>query len=93
MAAKEAALEAGVEGDIGTQPVGSFGYTKRLHLFSWTKCQVEVYKLHVRLHRLQWREKEARKMRWASPDEVASLVADIELASLLRNPFRSTAAR
>ena len=92
LAAKEAAHEAGVEGDVGPEPIGVFGYTKRLHLFSWAKCRVEVYPLHVRLHRLDWREKAARKMRWVSPDEAASLVADTELASLLRSLFHTRAA-
>lgn len=92
MAAKEAAQEAGVEGDIGARPLGSFGYTKRFHLFSWAKCHVEVYPLDVRLQRLQWPEKAARKMRWAAPDEAAALVADTELAALLRSLFRSKAA-
>ena len=91
LAAEEAVQEAGVEGDIGAEPVGIFGYTKRLHLFSWAKCRVEVYPLQVRLHRLRWREKEARKMCWVTPDEAVSLVADTELASLLRSLFRLSA--
>ncbi len=92
MAAKEAAQEAGVEGYIGAQPLGCFGYTKHLHLFFWARCHVEVYPLYVRVNRVQWREKAARKMCWAAPDEAASLVADTELASLLRSLFRSKAA-
>lgn len=87
LAAKEAVQEAGVEGDIGAEPLGVFNYTKRLHLFSWATCRVEVYPLRVRVHRLEWPEKQARKMRWVSPDEAASIVADTELASLLRSVF------
>lgn len=92
LAAKEAADEAGVEGDIGPEPVGVFGYTKRLHLFSWAKCRVAVYPLRVRLHNLEWPEKQARMLRWASPDEAATLVADTELAALLRDVFHSEPA-
>lgn len=92
LAAREAFEEAGVEGEIGPQPVGQFRYTKRLHLFSWVKCAVEVYPLQVRLHRTEWREKGSRKMRWASPDDAAALVADAELKALLRDFFRQNAA-
>ena len=92
MAAIEAAEEAGVAGNVDKTPIGSFTYTKRLHFYSWAKCVVDVYRLRVKTHHLDWREKDARKARWASPDEAASLVADAELASLLRSIFRSDAA-
>ena len=92
MAAQEAAEEAGVEGKIGKTPVGAFTYTKRLHLYSWAKCAVDVYPLRVKTHQLDWREKTARKECWASPDKAASMVADAELASLLRDLFQSEAA-
>ncbi len=45
LAAREAREEGGVEGEIGTAPVGSFVYTKRLHVFSWVRCRVAVYPL------------------------------------------------
>jgi 8-oxo-dGTP pyrophosphatase MutT (NUDIX family) len=92
LAAQEAAEEAGVEGDIGARPIGIFGYTKRLHLFSWAECQVHVYPLLVRCQQLDWPEGAARKTRWASPDEAASLVAESELATVLRDFFRQRAA-
>jgi len=92
MAAKEAAEEAGVDGKIGKAPVGSFTYTKRLHFYSWAKCVVDVFLLRVKTHKLDWQEKNSRKVRWASPDEAASLVADSELASLLRSVFHLKAA-
>ncbi len=92
MAAKEAAEEAGVSGKIGESPIGSFAYTKRLHFYSWAKCVVDVFMLRVKTHELDWQEKDARKVRWASPDEAAALVSDSELASLLRNVFHLEAA-
>lgn len=91
-AAQEAAEEAGVEGEIGARPIGIFGYTKRLHLFSWAKCQVHIYPLLVRYQQLDWPEDAARKTRWVSPDEAASLVAESELATVLRDFFRQRAA-
>ena len=92
LAAREAAEEAGVEGDIAPQPVGSFLYTKRLHLFSWVKCLVDVYALRVRCQRLDWPEKAARKTTWVTPEEAAALVHETELASVLRNFGRQEAA-
>lgn len=92
MAAKEAAEEAGVNGKIGKTPIGSFVYTKRLHFYSWAKCVVDVFLLRVKTHELDWQEKGARTVRWASPDEAATLVADADLASLLRTVFRLQAA-
>jgi 8-oxo-dGTP pyrophosphatase MutT (NUDIX family) len=85
LAAQEAAEEAGVEGEIDPRPMGAFGYTKRLHLFSWVKCQVEVYRLRARCQQLDWPEKAARKTRWVPPEEAASLVSDAELAAVLRD--------
>lgn len=92
MAAMEAAEEAGVAGKIDKTPIGSYTYTKRLHFYSWAKCVVDVYRLSVRTHRLDWQEKDARMVRWVTPDEAASLVADDGLASLLRSIFHLKAA-
>lgn len=92
LAAREAAEEAGVEGDVGSLPLGMFAYTKRLHLFSWVKCSVDVYPLHVRCQRLEWPEKAARKSLWLPPERAASLVAEAELAAVLRDFFRARAA-
>lgn len=85
LAAKEASEEAGVEGDVGAAPIGSFLYTKRLHLFSWAKCSVDVYPLHVRCQALDWPEKQARRLRWVAPAEAASMVGEAQLAAVLRD--------
>jgi 8-oxo-dGTP pyrophosphatase MutT (NUDIX family) len=92
LAAQEAAEEAGVEGEVASAPLGSYRYTKRLHSFSWVKCSVDVYTLHVRWQNLDWPEKAGRKTRWVTPDEAASLVADTELAAILRDFFHRKAA-
>lgn len=92
LAAREATEEAGVEGEVDARPLGAFDYTKRLHLFSWAKCTVDVYLLHARCQYLDWPEKSARKILWVSPEEAASLVADGKLAAVLRDFFRLKAA-
>ena len=66
LAAQEAFEEAGVEGDISPEPIGSFLYTKRFHLFSWAKCSVDVYALRIRCQVLDWPEKPARKAMWVA---------------------------
>lgn len=47
LAAREVFEAAGVAGEISNRMLGSFIYTKRLHLFSWVRCRVEVYPLHA----------------------------------------------
>ena len=71
MAAREAFEEAGVEGDISPAPSASYDYTKRLHLFSWARCSVDVYGLRTRCQELDWPEKQSRKLRWIEPDKAA----------------------
>jgi 8-oxo-dGTP pyrophosphatase MutT (NUDIX family) len=84
MAAREAFEEAGVEGDVSPEPLGSYDYTKRLHLFSWTRCNVDVFGLEVRCQGLDWPEKQSRKLRWVAPDKAAGMVRETQLADVLR---------
>ncbi len=84
LAVREAREEAGVEGDVSDKPIANFLYTKRLHLFSWAQCSVDVYALQVRWQLLDWREKWSRKARWSAPREAAAMVRDAELAKVLR---------
>ena len=83
LAAREALEEAGVEGDIAPEPLGSFGYTKRLHLFSWARCNVDVYRLAVRCQRLGWPERASRRAVWVAPAKGATMVRERELAAVL----------
>jgi 8-oxo-dGTP pyrophosphatase MutT (NUDIX family) len=85
MAAREAFEEAGVEGDISPEPLGSYDYTKRLHLFSWARCNVDVFGLKVRCQELDWPEKQSRKLRWVAPDKAAAMVREGQLADVLRD--------
>ncbi|HUU66323.1 MAG TPA: NUDIX hydrolase [Methyloceanibacter sp.] len=85
MAAREAFEEAGVEGEISPKPVGSYDYTKRLHLFSWTRCSVDVFGLRTRWQELDWPEKQSRTLRWVTPEKAAAMVRDAQLADVLRD--------
>lgn len=83
LAAREAFEEAGLEGDIAPAPVASFRYTKRLHVFSRARCDVDVYKLAVRCQLLDWPEKASRKAKWVTPVKAASMVRERGLAAVL----------
>ena len=85
LAAREAFEEAGLEGEIGARPIGSYLYTKRLHLFSWVRCSVDVYPLRVRCQELDWPEKSSRRAKWVPPREAASMVREVQLAEVLRD--------
>lgn len=89
LAALEAFEEAGVEGDVGDQPIGSYAYTKRLHIFSWVRCSVDVYPMQVRWQELDWPEKSSRRTKWVGPDEAASMVREMQLADVLRDFARN----
>lgn len=85
LAALEAFEEAGVEGDVGGRPIGSYDYTKRLHIFSWVRCSVDVYPMQVHCQKLDWPEKGSRRGIWVEPGEAVSLVRDAQLADVLRD--------
>jgi 8-oxo-dGTP pyrophosphatase MutT (NUDIX family) len=90
LAAREAFEEAGVEGEVSRRSTRSFVYTKRLHLFSWIRCRVEVYLLEVDRQHLSWPEKACRRFMWVEPRRAATLVSESQLASVLREFDRST---
>ncbi|MEW5962864.1 MAG: NUDIX hydrolase [Pseudomonadota bacterium] len=85
LAALEAIEEAGVEGEVSAEPVGSYRYQKRLHFLSRAHCEVDVFALRVVAQRIAWREKGQRRQRWLATDEAAALVAEPDLAELIRH--------
>jgi 8-oxo-dGTP pyrophosphatase MutT (NUDIX family) len=77
-AAMEAYEEAGVRGDVGTTPVGSYQYEK------WGGvCTVEVYVLAVREVLDDWPEASQRERRWFTFEEAAEAVREDPLSQLL----------
>jgi uncharacterized protein len=81
-ASREAYEEAGVEGRISAEPLGSFGYAKRrgpLHL----PARVTVYALEVGRQHDDWPERGQRASRWFAPDEASQAVAEPELKALI----------
>ena len=85
MAAREAFEEAGIVGEVAPEQIGSYDYTKRLHLLSWARCSVDVFGLRARCQELDWPEKQSRKFKWVAPDKAAAMVRDGQLANVLRD--------
>lgn len=85
-AAKEALEEAGVEGRIGAEPLGSYRYDK------WGgTCSVQVFLLAVERIHDEWAEAHRRRL-WVSPTEAADRVEEEDLKRLLRGLFPHLAA-
>lgn len=83
-AAREALEEAGIEGKIGDLPVGTFRYGKRRKDGTIVPCSVDVYRLDVGTEHADWRESHQRERQWVEPVTAAKLVAEPELAALIR---------
>jgi phosphohistidine phosphatase len=76
-AAKEALEEAGVEGRVGTEPLGRYQYDK------WGgTCTVEVFLLEVDRVHGEWAEAHRQRL-WLSPTEAADRVDEEDLARLI----------
>jgi len=84
MAAREAFEEAGVTGEIGPRPIADFLYIKRLHVFSWARCRVEVYPLRTSCQHLVWPEQASRRSVWMAPGKAAATVRETQLSRVLR---------
>ena len=82
-AAVEAHEEAGLDGDISPQSVGSYRYAKRLKSGKDRLVQVQVFPLRVTFEGDDWPEKEQRVRRWGPPAEAAALVVEPELKALI----------
>lgn len=82
-AAREAIEEAGLVGEIASEPIGSYTYRKRLHFFATRLCRVSVYPLLVTKQQAEWREQDERERNWVSAEEAAGMVQEPELGELL----------
>ena len=90
-AAQEAYEEAGLEGTIeGDGPIGRYHYDKQLGS-GVARIEVGVFLMRVSQQLAAWPEQAERETRWCDPDEAALMVAEPELAALLRS-LRDAAA-
>jgi 8-oxo-dGTP pyrophosphatase MutT (NUDIX family) len=84
-AAMEAYEEAGLEGTIADEtPIGHYHYDKALPGGRTVGVLVDVFLLRVSRQLAAWPEQAERERRWYDPDAAAGLVAEPELAAILR---------
>lgn len=83
-AMREAWEEAGIEGRVTTQPLGRYGYAKRLTPTRAVECEVEVFALEASRVAARFPERRQRRRKWFRPDKAATKVAEPSLAKLLR---------
>lgn len=83
-AAVEAAEEAGLIGSIESQPLGSYGYLKRLKGGDAVAVQVIVFPFHVGDQVEHWKEQGQRSLQWFGYRTAASQVAEPALKRLIR---------
>ena len=84
-AAREAAEEAGLVGQIADRPIGSYRYVKRLKGERSLTIQVIVFPFRVEDHALAFREEGQRMQRWLAYGEAASRIAEPSLQRLIRD--------
>ena len=82
-AAREAFEEAGVQGKVAKQPVGSYAYDKRLKNGRLQHVRVAVFALAVETEAEAYPELGQREKLWLSPAEAARRVDEPELMVLL----------
>lgn len=83
-AQQEAWEEAGVEGHIDDEPLGSYTYRKTVRGGIPVTCRCYVYRLRVDALTKTFPEKGRRERIWMSPAAAASAVDEPELKALLR---------
>jgi 8-oxo-dGTP pyrophosphatase MutT (NUDIX family) len=83
-AAQEAREEAGATGEIADDPIGAYRYQKVLRHGGSILCEVAVFPLRVEASLEHWDEKHQRELRWFAAEEAAELVAEPDLAALIR---------
>lgn len=84
-ALQEAWEEAGVRADPDAPEIGRYMYDKVQNRGFATLVEVRVFKAQVTELTSDWPEREERRREWFAPDEAATLVAEPQLASLLRS--------
>ncbi len=82
-AAIEAWEEAGVQGQIDTDPLGIFGYDKVYTAKPTIACEVQVFPLRVAKLQPKFPEHGIRRRRWFTAKKAAKSVHEAGLSSLL----------
>jgi 8-oxo-dGTP pyrophosphatase MutT (NUDIX family) len=92
-AAIEAFEEAGVEGIIDSEPLGSFRHMKQHALAGELEVSILVHPLAVERELEEWPEKGERKRKWFGADQAAVSVESAELGELILKLLERIQAR
>lgn len=87
-AAQEALEEAGIVGEVGSEPVGRYSYEKRRRLGMAVPAVVHLFLMRVAEEQDDWPEKNQRERRWFAAEEAAAAVHEADLARLIRQTSR-----
>jgi 8-oxo-dGTP pyrophosphatase MutT (NUDIX family) len=83
IAAQEAWEEAGLSGQLGKTPVGTYGYRK------WgDELTVVVFLLHVSEIAADWPERDTRQRVWLEPAKAIERLAEADLRIIVRTVFQ-----
>jgi uncharacterized protein len=82
-AAREAFEEAGIEGPIAAEPIGSFRYMKRRRSGEEVPALVTLFPMRVTRQAKRWPEKGLRASQWFSPEAAADAVEEEELKVII----------
>jgi 8-oxo-dGTP pyrophosphatase MutT (NUDIX family) len=83
-AAREAFEEAGVNGNVSADSIGTYGYDKRLADDANQYCDVEVFALEVVEQRDTWPEQHERRREWLGVDEAIERVSEADVRPLIQ---------
>jgi 8-oxo-dGTP pyrophosphatase MutT (NUDIX family) len=83
LAAKEAFEEAGIEGQVIGEAIGSYTYLKRLPGEKTVECVVDVYPMRVTRLLDKWPEAKQRRREWLTLSQAAMQVEEGELVTML----------
>jgi 8-oxo-dGTP pyrophosphatase MutT (NUDIX family) len=83
LAAKEAFEEAGIEGQVIGEALGSYTYAKRLPGEKIVECVVDVYPMRVTRLLDKWPEAKQRRREWFTLAQAAMQVEEGELVTML----------
>lgn len=87
-ARREAQQEAGVDGEIALEPIGSYRAWKTRGMRR-TVIEVAMYPLRVEQQHDEWRETGERYRHWCTLTEAARLITDTQIVALLRDFART----
>ncbi len=91
-AIREAREEAGIEGEVADEPIGTYRYVKQRRDGDAVPADVAVFPLKVTRQLGDWAERHERMSRWFSAADAAASVAERSLRGLIL-AFRPEGAR